>query len=386
MKKDKTSPGLYIHIPFCSSKCSYCDFYSTVSTQSIIDQYIEHLQKEILLYKNLNDVSQNVSSIYIGGGNPAVLSINNLTSLLTSIQNFNFNPDIEFTIEANPENITSDFTCICKEYGVNRISLGVQSFNSKILKTLGRKCNPDNVYKAVDIIKTESNIALNLDIIFNVPMQTLKEFAKDIDTLITLKPEHLSFYSLILAEDTLLTNKIRKGILHEPDEDLFVEMYRYLHKAMKKNNYSFYEVSNFALDNYRCRHNENYWNRGEYFGFGASASGFINNVRYTNVFDVNKYVAMINNNELPITGKEELTPYDELTEYVMLSLRRVEGINVNILKDIVSRQDIPCDYGDMERKITYLTDKKLLKKKNFNYFCTIEGFMLLDKIIKELLF
>lgn len=303
----------YIHIPFCDNICNYCDFCKRYNYPKVIDKYLDALKIDI----KTNYQGELLRTIYIGGGTPSCLSINELTKLMKIVKLLNFNSEYEFTFECNPENITEEKLIILKENGVNRISLGVESTNNELLKYLGRKHNYKTVKAKVKLIKKYFN-NINVDLIYALPNETISELKNDLSNIVKLNVNHVSTYSLEIHDNTIFgINKI-KSINDEMDGD----MYKVICDVLKENGYTHYEVSNFSKDNTYSRHNMVYWHNEEYYGFGLGASGYIKSIRYDNTRSMYKY---INGNR--ILNTEKLTKKDKISYELILGFRLVNGIN-----------------------------------------------------------
>ncbi len=306
--------SVYIHIPFCNSICTYCDFCKIYYNKKYVMRYLDSLKKEI--EERYND--EEVSTIYIGGGTPTCLDDEELKELLKITKLFNVKDKIEFTIEGNIESITENKLKIIKEYGVNRISIGVQSFNDDVIKLLGRKHNKDEVFSKIELVKKYFD-NINIDLIYavNDNMDIVK---KDIDNFLKLDIPHISTYSLIIEDNTILKIKGYKNI----NEDLDYEMYSYIEKTLEENNYIHYEISNYAKKGYESRHNLVYWNNDFYYGFGLSSTSFINNKRRINTKNLTKY---LDDNYLDKEVYEDKKV--RMENEVMLGLRKLSGIDLN---------------------------------------------------------
>ena len=304
--------SIYIHIPFCNSICSYCDFCKIFYNKKYIKSYLDNLRNEIVdRYKG-----EEVNTIYIGGGTPSCLEDDELVMLFDIIKVFNLSSDYEFTIEGNVESITESKLNIMKSYGVNRISIGVQSFDNDIIKLLGRRHTEKEVFDKINLIKRYID-NVNIDIIY-AAYNDINILKRDIDKALKLDVKHISTYSLILEDNTLLKVNGFNGI----DEDLDYEMYKYIEDILEDNGYVHYEISNYAKKRYESRHNLVYWNNDNYYGFGSGASGFINNIRYDNTKSVFKYIDGITK-----TYTEKLDENMLINDEVMLNLRKTTGIN-----------------------------------------------------------
>lgn len=319
--------SIYIHIPFCNSICTYCDFCKIFYNKKYINDYLNNLEQEIKVrYK-----SEIVNTIFIGGGTPSSLDDEELIRLMNIIEIFKLNDNYEFTVECNIESITENKLKIMKKYGVNRISIGVESFDNSIIKLLGRNHTKKDVYNKMKIVKRYfSNI--NIDLIY-AAYDDINILKSDIDCFLKLDIPHISTYSLIIEDNTMLKINGMKNI----DEDIDYEMYKYIEDTLEKNNYIHYEISNYAKNGYQSKHNLVYWNNEEYYGFGLSSTSYINNERITNTKNLRKY----------LNGKYICTSISEDKEIkmeneVMLGLRKLDGIDLDRFKDKfnVSLEDI----------------------------------------------
>lgn len=315
--------GLYIHIPFCNQICPYCDFYKMVVTNKTKEKVLNALCEEMKI-KKLHNYS--FDCVYIGGGTPSSLDIKQLDFLLTQLkQLINLKSIKEFTIEVNPNDITIEFIKLCKKYHINRISIGVQTFQKRLQQIIKRPFNYDDLKSKIDMFRNNQINNINLDLIYAIPTQSFNELDSDLNLAIKLNPEHLSVYSLILEEHTEFYYQFSKGNLKLIDEDLEASMYDHILTKLKMNNYEHYETSNFAKKGYQSKHNLIYWNCDEYIGIGPSAASYINNYRITNYANLEKYFKSLKNEislEKTFISKEE-----SMKEFIMLGLRKVEGIS-----------------------------------------------------------
>ena len=302
--------SIYIHVPFCKTICSYCDFCKFYYNEKWVDNYLIALEKEIKeKYKN-----ESIATIYIGGGTPTSLNIKQLEKLLQLTKLFNFEK-IEFTVETNVD-LSLDKIKLLKQYGVNRISIGVQTVNQKHLKFLNRNHTKEEVIDLVNLLK-QYDFNINIDLMYGIPNQTLKELEEDLDFILSLDVNHISTYSLIIEPHT----KIYIDNVANIDEDLDYQMYQLINKKLK--NYVHYEISNFAKDDYYSKHNLVYWNNLEYYGFGIGASGYIDGVRYDNTRSYQNY---LNGNYLFESHK--LSKKEKIENEFILGFRKLEGINI----------------------------------------------------------
>ncbi len=306
--------GVYIHIPFCNSICSYCDFCKFLYNESWARAYLICLSKEVEEYYE----KDMVKSIYIGGGTPSVLSPDNLQMLFRITKIFNTSNNLEFTFECNVNDINEELLKILKENGVNRLSIGVESFDKYNLKYLNRKHEKKDIVKNINLAKKFFD-NINVDLIYAIPIEKLSTLKKDVKEILKLGICHISTYSLIIEPHTAFYNKQIKPI----DEETDLKMYKYICKKLSKNDFVHYEVSNFAKYGKASIHNLTYWSNQEYYGFGLGAAGFINSVRYENTKNFNKY----------LMGKYRfnevlMSKIEDMEHEIMLGLRKLEGINI----------------------------------------------------------
>ena len=304
----------YIHIPFCDNICTYCDFCKRYTNNLIIDKYLDALEKEIID----NYKGEVLKTIYIGGGTPSSLSIDNLCKLMKIVKLLNIDSNYEFTFECNPENITKEKLLLLKKNGVNRISLGVESTNNKLLKYLGRKHDFNTVKEKIKLIKEVGITNINVDLIYALPNEKINDLKKELHNIVKLNVNHVSTYSLEIHNHTILGINKTKPILEDIDSD----MYEFICNYLKENGYNHYEISNFCKDDYYSRHNMTYWKNLEYYGFGLGASGYINNIRYDNTRSMYKYCK-----GKRVLNTERLTKQDKISYELILGFRLIDGIN-----------------------------------------------------------
>ena len=306
--------SVYIHIPFCNTICSYCDFCKVFYNKELVNKYLKSLENEIYnKYKN-----ELLDTIYIGGGTPSSLSIDELEYLLNILTKLKLNSNYEYTIECNFDSINEDKLKLFKKYGINRLSFGIESIIPKNEKILNRYNDKE---KIVNIIKKSRELGfnnINVDLIYAIPGEDLKDLEKDIDFILSLDIEHISTYSLIIEEHT----KLYIDNVNNIDEDKDYEMYSFICNKLKKNNYNHYEISNFAKKENESKHNLCYWKNNHYYGFGINASSYIDDSRITNTRNMNKYIN--NNIEESI---QNLNDYDKMSYEMILGLRLIEGVN-----------------------------------------------------------
>lgn len=356
----------YIHIPFCKSICSYCDFCKMNYQKEWIEVYLDVLKEEI----EEKYADEYLDTIYIGGGTPSCLSKEELNKLFDVIKIFNLNEEYEFTFECNVNDITEELLNILKENQVNRLSIGVESFNNNNLKLIERKHTFDDALTKINLVKNYGFNNINVDLIYALPEETLSTVKKDINQLLKLDIPHISTYSLIIEEHTKL--KI-KGI-KEIDQDLDAKMYEYIVKKLTNNNYNHYEISNFAKKGYESRHNLTYWNNEYYYGFGLGAHGYVHGVRYENTRSFHDY---LNGNyilEENILSKQQI-----MENELMLGLRKTKGINLN---EFFNKYDINLqDVFDIKP----LLKTKDLIYKNGNIFVNPSKLYVMNEILLKLI-
>lgn len=359
--------SVYIHIPFCTNICSYCDFSKVYYNKIYIDKYLDSLYNEIKLRYD-NSV---IKTLYIGGGTPSSLDYNELKRLFDIIKIFNLSKDIEFTMEANVDNLTLDKIKLMKENNVNRVSLGVQTFDIDNLRYLNRNHTESEVFNVINNLKLNNINNINIDLIYGID-EDIEKVKKDIDLFLKLDIPHISCYSLILEKNTILNNKNAKYI----DEDIEYEMYKYIEKTLEDNNYIHYEVSNYAKDNYFSKHNLVYWNNLDYIGFGLSSVSYIDNYRITNTKSITKY---LNNNYVYSKVYEDIK--EKQDNELMLGLRKLKGIDLNLFKDKynISLEEVydidslikdsylikEDNYLRINKEYIYLSNEILLKIKRY---------------------
>lgn len=331
--------GLYIHIPFCRQKCYYCDFVSYANKYEIVEKYIQCLRKEIIQYAHENEImSKNeleeryvIKTIYIGGGTPSSIDEIYIAKLLQTIkENFKIKENAEITIELNPGTVNKEKLETYKESGINRLSIGLQAVQDDILKTIGRI----HTYKDfVDIYETARKVGfsnINVDLMIDLPNQTMDNVKESVKAILNLKPEHISVYSLILEEKTKMYEMINSKIVSIATDEIERKMYWYVKETLEKHKYNQYEISNFSKAGFESRHNMDCWNQNEYIGVGASASSFMDNKRYSNTSELETYIDNIENG-MPSKNlilDEILDDESKMKEFMMLGLRKIQGVSI----------------------------------------------------------
>ena len=360
----QTPKNTYIHIPFCKSKCYYCAFTSTVNLK-LIDEYINALIKEIK-YHYQNNI---LDTLYFGGGTPSVLPVEYVSRIYKL---FNLNDDNEVTFELNPETVDLEYLKSLNNIGINRLSIGIQTFNEKILKLIGRKHTPNKAIETVEKAQNAGFKNISVDLIYGLPSQTIDDFITDLENVKNLDIQHVSLYGLQIEPNTLFYKKIPENI---PDSDLQAEMHEYTAKIL--NNFEHYEISNYAKSSFYSKHNKAYWQNQTYYGFGCSAHGYQNGIRYSNTSNIHKYIENPYEHEL----EHIVTDKEKLEEEIFLGFRLSKGINVeNINKKF--NIDFESKYKDILKK--YL-NTEYLKQTKYGYCLTDKGFLLSNIILSEFL-
>lgn len=353
--------GLYIHLPFCQQKCSYCDFVSFTNHLPQIDRYLGVLKREMGEYQGAC-----IDTVFIGGGTPSILSGRQLDSLLKEVHRvFEVKKNAEITIEANPNTLSSEKMHVLLKNGVNRLSVGVQSFDDEELKRIGRIHNAQMAYTTVCEAKKLGFNNINLDLMTALPGQTLQSLRKTLETALTLSPQHLSCYSLILEEGTPLFQQYQKGGLSIPEEETDREMYHEMCEQLKQHGFEQYEISNFAKPGRECRHNLKYWKCDEYIGVGTAAHSYLGHCRFANTSDFEEYLK----GHFHTEQRQMLTREDEMAEFIIMGLRMIKGIHT---EEFLRRFGISFEvhFEDIIKK--HLQNGFLAKKAN-RYFLTSKG-------------
>lgn len=371
--------GIYIHIPFCKQKCYYCDFVSFANKEELIERYINALKKEIKYKLKSED---KIDTIYIGGGTPSVIDSKYIVEILEEIYGIvGFDETREITIEINPGTVDKEKIEAYKTVGINRISLGLQTTNDKLLKNIGRIHTYKQFEEAYNLVKQEGFTNINVDLMLALPNQTIKDLEESLKQVINLNPTHISVYSLILEEGTKLEDLINRKVLELPSEDIERQMYWKTKHLLEENGYIHYEISNFAKENYKSKHNSNCWKQQEYYGFGLASHSYINNVRYSNIEDLSQYIKNIENEEYnKIKQVNEIqTKISKAKEYMMLSLRTIDGVKIKEYK--AKFQENPLYI--YRREIEKLTQNELLEIDGDHIKLTAKGIDFANQVWKE---
>ncbi|KAF1298598.1 coproporphyrinogen III oxidase [Enterococcus sp. JM4C] len=371
----------YIHIPFCEHICYYCDFNKVFIEGQPVDEYIEKMLLEIELIKAAYP-SQDTKTIYIGGGTPTSLSAKQLDRLLQGVrERLPFQETNEFTVEANPGDLTQEKLRVMKNYGVNRLSMGVQTFDNQLLKKIGRKHTAEDVYQTMDFLEKEDFRNVSIDLIYALPGQTLESFRDTLHRALALDLPHYSLYSLILENKTMFMNWVRQGRLELPDQEVESQMFEETIEAMEQAGRHQYEVSNFALPGKESQHNLIYWNNEEYYGIGAGASGYLGQMRYKNHGPIKHYLKPLESGILPVVETEELTKQNQMEEEMFLGLRKKVGVSTDVFfeKYQVALADV---YGEV---IEQLKKERLIIEENGSVKMTKQGLFLGNQVFEKFL-
>lgn len=371
--------GIYIHIPFCRKKCIYCDFYS-VGIRGLEDAYIDAVIAECRLRKDELHGNE-VKTVYIGGGTPSLLSPELVKKLKNGIGDIvNLTSVEEFTIEVNPDDVTPQYISEVKATGINRVSMGVQSFVDTELQTINRRHDASQALAAIKAIKEAGIGNISIDLIYGLPGQTLESWKLSLDVALKQNVPHISCYNLSYEEGTRLYRMRDEGKISECNDELCVEMYRLMSNTLRSAGYEHYEVSNFALPGMYSRHNSSYWTGDVYLGLGASAHSFDGFERSYNIAEVRRYIADICQGNL-VCEREKITLDERYDEYVMIHLRTSKGIDVSLVDSLFGKKYAMHFKKEAVRHV----DANLLLENNGIYSLTEDGVMLSDMIIRDLM-
>ena len=319
--------SLYIHIPFCERKCYYCDFTSFPMKGQDIERYISYLKKELSIYKERFS-NYKLHTIFIGGGTPSAIHERYIIDILDYIyKNYDVSDLKEITIELNPGTVTKTKCEAYKSIGINRVSVGAQSLNDKKLQMLGRIHNCNDIRNTLYLLRRAGFDNINVDLIFGLPDETLEDVDRTLKQIIEYEIEHISYYSLIIEEETLFNEWHKKGLISLPNEDLERQMYHYIVDFLIRNSYNHYEISNFSKSGFECKHNLSYWKIKPYLGVGLNSHSNSFGKRFWNTSDLNAYYAFLSQDKLPIEGEETIDKSMEMAEYSIMGLRLIKGIS-----------------------------------------------------------
>ena len=387
--KGKRLAGIYIHIPFCKSRCKYCDFFSTTHLEKQA-QYVQALlveiQDRLSISNNQYPITNNqypipnnqypipnnqypISTIYIGGGTPSTLQVEHLRAIVEAIRREAKGERQEITLEANPGDITQEKARAWRAMGINRLSIGIQSFEDELLQLIGRRHNAEQARQAVAIAQAAGFDNISIDLMYALPSQTMQQWQNDVAQALQLNVQHISTYGLIYEEGTVLTTLLDHGVVEAVDEETEMQMYDYLVEQLTANGYIHYEVSNFSLPNCESKHNSSYWNDTPYIGLGAGAHSYNGQQRQWNISDLDTYIQQANAHQLQ-PQIEQLTDEQRHIERIMLGLRTRHGVAAN---------EIP-----MHKAQGYI-NRGLLSAQGNRIVATTQGYHILNTIIEDLL-
>ena len=354
--------GCYMHIPFCQKKCYYCDFCAYMNVENRIEPYIKNLIKEIKLYQERLNIE--IDTIYIGGGTPSYIDAKYIEEIVNEIKKFKIEKIEEFTIECNPNSISKEKLAIYKDIGINRISLGVQSFDDEVLKEIGRNHTADIALKDIDMIRDAGFDNLSFDLMLNLPRQTYKSVKNDLAMVKKISPEHISWYSLILEEGSRFYALDKKGKLDLMEDDDEVDIFEEIIEELNSFGLKRYEISNFAKDGLESIHNKKYWEGAGYIAFGMSGSGYLSNYRYTNTRNFIHYNKNIVKNKLPIDHISYIDSKEREKEYIIFKLREIEGINLADFKKRFGHDFLSTYKKEID---VFKDDKFFIVDENFRF-------------------
>ena len=373
--------GVYVHIPFCASRCSYCDFFSMLQLADAGTSYVEAVVAEARLRRSELCGAQ-VKTLYLGGGTPSQLPLPLLSRLVDGLRDaLDLSVVDEFTVEANPDDVTPEWCAAVAALGVNRVSMGVQSFEDPILRLIGRRHTAHQAMDAVANLREAGINNISIDLIFGLPGQTVTSWTASVEQAIALKPQHISAYGLSYEEGTRLWRQREQGEVVEVPEEQCLEMYRILVDELQAAGYEHYEISNFALPGYHSRHNSSYWDDTPYLGLGAAAHSYDGKVRRWNPHDLRQYMDKVLAGELACE-LEELSRSERYDERVMLGLRTARGVDAERLR---------MDFGDeawryfIREAARHVEAGNLRVTEGGRYVLTRDGIMLSDSIIRDLM-
>lgn len=377
------SVGIYIHIPFCKQKCKYCDFTSFACKEDIYDEYFKCLKKEITEKSDeLDNENIEIDTIYIGGGTPSIVPTEYIEDIINLIyEKYNVSKIAEITIEANPGTIDKDKLEKYIEAGINRLSIGLQSTNDKLLKMLGRihtYSEFEEVYKTARQVGFKN---INVDLMIGLPNQTMKNVQESLEEIIKKSPEHISVYSLIVEENTKMFDLIESGELELPNENLEREMYWEVKNVLQENGYCHYEISNFAQKGFESKHNSNCWKQHSYLGFGVAAHSYYDGIRYSNITDLKTYIENFQNGEsvYNIIFHEKQSKEQMMKEYMLLGLRKISGVKISEFKEKFI--DNPIYY--FREQLNKLVKQNLLEVSEDSIYLTNKGLDLANVVWME---
>lgn len=371
--------GIYIHIPFCKQACNYCDFHFSTSLMNK-DAFMKALFKEIEIQKNYFPSSTEVSTVYLGGGTPSLLSKFDLLDIINAVKlNFNILPNAEITLEANPDDLTSEKIKELKESPINRLSIGIQSFYDEDLRFMNRAHSATEALNAVKLAQDNGFENITIDLIYGTPTLTHHKWRNNLQIAFALNIKHISAYCLTVEPKTMLAHQIKTGITKNVDEQQSAEQFEILVDAMHVNDFVQYEISNFCKDGFYSKHNSNYWLKENYLGLGPSAHSYNGSSRQWNISNNALYIKSLENGELNFE-KEELTKEQRYNEYILTSLRTIWGADLTIIEQQFGKEYLNHCLSEADK---YIRSESILNEEN-KLFLTDKGKLFADKISSEL--
>ncbi len=367
--------GIYIHIPFCASKCSYCDFYSLAGCDHLMPEYqaalLEHIKESAHSIKNYE-----VDSIYFGGGTPSFYGADRLVQILDLLKyNGNVRLDGEISVECNPDSISPTALKLLREEGVNRISIGVQASDNNLLKLIGRRHSFQQAQKAFRDARAAGFDNVSLDLMYGLPSQTRRDWAETLAKIVEMHPEHISCYGLKLEPGTRMYKEYKDSPIL-PDDDEQADMYSYAAEMLERYGYRQYEISNFSAPGFESRHNLKYWNMDDYISFGPGAHSCVGSVRYSYIKDLREYISGVHRKVSIVDEYEEVSPLERAVEYIMLSMRTARGIS---RYDYVTRTQ--CDWRPIGQVMEAFKQKGWVAQTEDRYHFTVPGFLISNTLI-----
>ncbi len=373
--------GVYIHIPFCKQKCYYCDFISYANKENCMEKYINALKKEIENFTKNNEIR--ISTVYIGGGTPSYIDSKYIGEILNLFKKSNLLENAkEVTIEVNPGTVTEQKLKEYKIFGINRLSIGLQSTENRLLKEIGRIHNYDEFLNTYKLARKVGFKNINVDLMIGLPNQSILDIKKSLEKITNLDTEHISVYSLIVEEETPISKMIENGKLILPSEELERNMYWYVKNLLELKGYKHYEISNFAKVGYESKHNLDCWEQKEYIGFGVAAHSYINDTRFGNICDFDQYIINCENNEFEknkIIDEEKQSKFEKEQEYMLIGLRKLDGISISNFKDKFGENPVFVFRNGLNK----LVDSGLLNIDLDNIKLTSKGLNLANLVWEE---
>jgi len=374
--------SVYLHIPFCSTKCYYCDFTAYRLDRQPVEEYLVALAAEMKYWTQLVP-PETIETIYLGGGTPTVLTPKQMEQLLVAIRRTfpKLSPKIEWTVEANPESTSKELLSVLKAGGVNRISFGAQTFHPQLLQVIGREHGVADIVQSVEWAREVGIENISLDLMYGLPQQTVDDVADTLEKTIALKPKHISAYSLKIEKGTRFYQMERKQQLALPSHEEEYEMYQLIRERLLQAGYQQYEISNFALPGYESRHNSTYWLNEEYYGFGVGAHGYVNDIRYANITGIQAYLNRVNNGERPIAEEHCVSLEESMENFMILGLRLLKGVQKH---QFAKRYGKTIDkvFGSV---IKSLVKQKLIEEKQGTLALTEKGLMFGNEVFASFL-